>query len=136
MNTRVEPAYRDWSVRAMVDTDITSRLTPSDAAMSAVRRPLPLLALGVMLVEGFCSLALELIAMRRNAANLGDTVTLTGAVLATVLLAISIGYALGGRTATRIGRQMNGLRGLRVRTSRNLLIAAALGGLAGLCHTT
>jgi MFS family permease len=105
-------------------------------AIREARQPLPLLALGVVLVEGFCSLALELIAIRRNSANLGDTVTLTGAVLATVLLAISIGYALGGWTATRIGRGVRGVRGLRVRASRNLLIAAALGGLAGLCHPT
>ncbi len=77
----------------------------------------------VALAEGFSTLAVEVIAIRLATPVVGSSVTLTGVMLAVVLLALSAGYWRGGALSARRGR--DAARSVLV---RNLLLAALLYG--------
>ncbi len=53
----------------------------------------------VALLEGFCTLAVELLAIRVLIPVVGSSVLLTGVVLSVILLGLSLGYEYGGRLA-------------------------------------
>lgn len=55
----------------------------------------------VAFIEGFCTLAVELLAIRILIPVVGSSVVLTGVVLSVILLALSLGYEYGGRLAQR-----------------------------------
>jgi predicted membrane-bound spermidine synthase len=77
----------------------------------------------VALIEGFSTLAVEVIAIRLAIPIVGSSITLTGVMLGVVLLALSAGYWRGGMLSARWdkARARNAL-------TRNLLIAAILYG--------
>jgi hypothetical protein len=77
-------------------------------------------------IEGFSTLAVEVIAIRLAIPVVGSSVTLTGVLLGVVLFALSAGYWRGGILSARWDRTQT-----RARLARNLLLAAVLyGGLA------
>lgn len=53
----------------------------------------------VAFLEGFSTLAVELLAIRLLIPVVGSSITLTGVVLSVILLALSLGYEYGGRLA-------------------------------------
>jgi hypothetical protein len=77
----------------------------------------------VAFIEGFSTLAVEVIAIRLAIPIVGSSITLTGVMLGVVLFALSAGYWRGGELSARwdTTRTRNGL-------TRNLLIAAVLYG--------
>ena len=78
----------------------------------------------VAFLEGFSTLAVEVIAIRLAVPVVGSSVILTGVMLGIVLLALSAGYWRGGELSSRwdSGRTRKVL-------ARNLLLAAALYGV-------
>ncbi len=92
----------------------------SRVPVSGVVSPLPWV---VALAEGFSTLAVEVIAIRLAIPVVGSSVTLTGVMLAVVLLALSAGYWRGGVLSAR--RSRDAARPVLV---RNLLLAALLYG--------
>jgi hypothetical protein len=74
-------------------------------------------------MEGFSTLAVEVIAIRLAIPVVGSSITLTGVVLGVVLLALSAGYWRGGALSARWDRAR-----IRTALARNLLLAAALYG--------
>src|SRR5579863_2735600 len=74
-------------------------------------------------MEGFSTLAVEVIAIRLAVPVVGSSVVLTGVMLGVVLLALSVGYWRGGALSASWNPQQ-----IRRALSRNLLIAAALYG--------
>ncbi len=78
----------------------------------------------VAFLEGFSTLAVEVIAIRLAIPVAGSSVILTGVMLGIVLLALSAGYWRGGE----LSAQWDGARTRRV-LSRNLLLAAAFYGV-------
>ena len=77
----------------------------------------------VALVEGFSTLAVEVIAIRLAIPVVGSSITLTGVMLGVVLLALSAGYWRGGTLSARWDK-----RRTRLALTRNLLIAAMVYG--------
>jgi spermidine synthase len=79
----------------------------------------------VAFLEGFSTLAVEVIAIRLAVPVVGSSVILTGVMLGVVLLALSAGYWRGGELSSKWNRE-------RIRTvlGRNLIIAAAIYGVA------
>lgn len=75
------------------------------------------------MIEGFSTLAVEVIAIRLAIPLVGSSITLTGVMLGVVLFALSAGYWRGGVLSARWDRART-----RVALSRNLLIAAVLYG--------
>ncbi len=77
----------------------------------------------VAFIEGFSTLAVEVIAIRLAVPIVGSSITLTGVMLGVVLFALSAGYWRGGTLSARwdIVRTRNAL-------TRNLLLAAVLYG--------
>ncbi len=77
-------------------------------------------------IEGFSTLAVEVIAIRLAVPVVGSSVTLTGVMLGIVLLALSAGYWRGGAFSAQWDKAR-----IRTALARNLFLAAALyGGLA------
>ncbi len=76
----------------------------------------------VAALEGATTLAVEVIALRLAVPIVGSSSTLTGIVLAVVLLALSMGYWRGGISSSQLGDR--GPRQLAI----NLMIAAAFYG--------
>ena len=74
-------------------------------------------------IEGFSTLAVEVIAIRLAIPVVGSSVTLTGVMLGVVLFALSAGYWRGGVLSARWDRAQTGAR-----LARNLLLAAVLYG--------
>src|SRR5579863_9178244 len=74
-------------------------------------------------MEGFSTLAVEVIAIRLAIPVVGSSITLTGVMLGVVLLALSSGYWRGGELSARWDRAR-----IRTALARNLLLAAALYG--------
>jgi len=74
-------------------------------------------------IEGFSTLAVEVIAIRLAIPVVGSSITLTGVMLGVVLFALSAGYWRGGVLSARWDTTKT-----RVVLSRNLLIAAVLYG--------
>jgi spermidine synthase len=81
------------------------------------------LAWTVAMVEGFATLAVEVIAIRLAIPIVGSSITLTGVTLGVVLLALSGGYWRGGVLSARWDRDRT-----RAALTRNLLIAAVIYG--------
>jgi hypothetical protein len=77
----------------------------------------------VAFIEGFSTLAVEVIAIRLAVPVVGSSIVLTGVMLGVVLLALSAGYWRGGALSARWDstQTRNGLM-------RNLLVAAVLYG--------
>jgi predicted membrane-bound spermidine synthase len=80
----------------------------------------------IAFVEGFSTLAVEVIAMRLAIPVVGSSITLTGVMLGVVLLALSAGYWRGGVLSARWDQQRT-----RSILARNLLLAAILYGCLG-----
>ncbi len=78
----------------------------------------------VALIEGFSTLAVEVIAIRLAIPVVGSSITLTGVMLGVVLLALSAGYWRGGALSARWDKTRT-----RNALTRNLLIAAVIYGV-------
>ena len=77
----------------------------------------------VAFVEGFSTLAVEVIAIRLAVPVVGSSIVLTGVMLGVVLFALSVGYWRGGALSASWNPQQT-----RRALSRNLLVAAVLYG--------
>src|ERR1700730_9179018 len=77
----------------------------------------------IAFIEGFSTLAVEVIAIRLPIPVVGSSVTLTGFMLGVVLLALSAGYWRGGVLSARWNRAQT-----RTALARNLILAAVLYG--------
>jgi spermidine synthase len=77
----------------------------------------------VAAIEGFSTLAVEVIAIRLAIPIVGSSITLTGVMLGVVLLALSGGYWRGGVLSARWDKAHT-----RTALTRNLLIAAVVYG--------
>jgi hypothetical protein len=77
----------------------------------------------IAFIEGFSTLAVEVIAIRLAVPIVGSSITLTGVMLGVVLLALSGGYWRGGVVSARWDRPRT-----RSTLARNLMIAAVLYG--------
>ena len=75
----------------------------------------PRAATVLLLVEGYCSLAVEMIALRALVPVAGQSVGVTGVVVTAFLAALALGYRAGGRFEGRV----------RERVAWNLALAAA-----------
>ena len=85
--------------------------------MAAADRPIgPRRATALLLVEGYCSLAVEMIALRVLVPVAGQSVGVTGIVVTAFLAALALGYRAGGRPGGRAPEQV---------VARNLCAAAA-----------
>ncbi|MEP6557565.1 MAG: fused MFS/spermidine synthase [Burkholderiales bacterium] len=73
----------------------------------------------VIFVEGFASLGIEIIALRRLVPQIGSSITVTAPTIALFLLALAAGYWSGGRIAQDFER----------RVLRNFLAAALIAGV-------
>lgn len=78
----------------------------------------------VAFMEGFSTLAVEVIAIRLAIPLVGSSATLTGIMIAVVLFALSAGYWHGGTVSERWGQQK-----IRSALARNLLLAGVLYGV-------
>ena len=88
--------------------------------MAGAERPIgPRAATALLLVEGYCALAVEMIALRALVPVAGQSVAVTGIVVTAFLAALALGYRAGG-----------GFEGdARERVARNLAGAAAWSAL-------
>jgi spermidine synthase len=77
----------------------------------------------IAFLEGFSTLAVEVIAIRLAIPVVGSSITLTGVMLGIVLLALSAGYWRGGVLSARWDTAQT-----RSRLARNLVLAAILYG--------
>jgi spermidine synthase len=77
----------------------------------------------IAFIEGFSTLAVEVIAIRLAIPIVGSSVTLTGVMLGVVLFALSAGYWRGGALSARWDRAR-----IRKSLAKNLLLAAVLYG--------
>ncbi len=77
----------------------------------------------IAFIEGFSTLAVEVIAIRLAIPVVGSSMTLTGVMLGVVLLALSAGYWRGGELSAQWDRDKT-----RAALARNLLLAAILYG--------
>src|SRR5260370_37963063 len=77
----------------------------------------------IAIVEGFSTLAVEVIAIRLAVPVVGSSITLTGVMLGVVLLALSAGYWRGGALSARWDKSQT-----RMALARHLLLAAVLYG--------
>jgi spermidine synthase len=77
----------------------------------------------IAFIEGFSTLAVEVIAIRLAIPVVGSSITLTGVMLGVVLLGLSAGYWRGGALSARWNRSKT-----QTALARNLLIAALLYG--------
>src|SRR3984893_261359 len=77
----------------------------------------------IAFIEGFSTLAVEVIAIRLPIPVVGSSVTLTGVMLGVVLFALSAGYWRGGELSARWNRAQT-----RTALARNLILAAVIYG--------
>jgi len=77
----------------------------------------------VAFIEGFSTLAVEVIAIRLAIPVVGSSVTLTGVMLGVVLFALSAGYWRGGELSARWNKAQT-----RTALARNLILAAVMYG--------
>jgi predicted membrane-bound spermidine synthase len=75
----------------------------------------------IAILEGFSTLAVEVIAIRLATPVAGSSMTLTGVMLGVVLFALSAGYWRGGELSSR----KDGSR-IKTAVARNLLVAGAI----------
>src|ERR1700675_2220125 len=78
----------------------------------------------IAFIEGFSTLAVEVIAIRLAIPVVGSSVTLTGVMLGVVLLALSAGYWRGGVLSARWNKTQN-----RAALARNLVGSAVIYGV-------
>ena len=88
--------------------------------MQTSRFPTPWI---IAFIEGFSTLAVEVIAIRLAIPVVGSSVTLTGVMLGVVLLALSAGYWRGGALSARWDKAQT-----RTALTRNLILAAVIYG--------
>lgn len=60
------------------------------------------LLLFVVLVEGFTTLAMQLVALRSAVPLVGSSIVLTSVVIGVILLALAVGYWYGGKLTARL----------------------------------
>ena len=60
------------------------------------------ICLVIALLEGFAGLGIEIYAIRISATYIGSSISITGVILAMVLIAIAVGYWYGGRLSQHI----------------------------------
>ena len=77
----------------------------------------------VAFIEGFSTLAVEVIAIRLAIPVVGSSITLTGVMLGVVLFALSAGYWRGGDLSARWNQAQT-----RTALARNLIVAALIYG--------
>lgn len=97
---------------------MTEGAGPGERA-AAAGRPVPSWWLALVFLEGYASLAIEVIALRRLVPHMGSAITVTAPTIGLFLLALTWGYWTGGRRAGGEAR----------RVRRNFLVAAVLAGL-------
>ncbi|MES1965631.1 fused MFS/spermidine synthase [Psychrobacter sp. AH5] len=79
--------------------------------------------LAIALLEGFAGLGIEIYAIRISATYIGSSISITGVILAMVLIAIAVGYWYGGRLSQDI------------HTPRQALLKAGyVLALSAICH--
>jgi len=96
---------------------------PDNVSVQTEPRRTFLLPWIVALIEGFSTLAVEVIAIRLAIPIVGSSIVLTGVMLGVVLLALSAGYWRGGTLSARWDKAHT-----RFALTRNLLIAAFVYG--------
>ncbi|MBS1188223.1 MAG: methyltransferase type 12 [Rhodocyclaceae bacterium] len=79
----------------------------------------------IVFIEGFCSLGVEVIALRRLVPHIGSSIVVTAPTIGFFLLALALGYAAGARAVSRYADVV----------ARNFLISALLAGV-GLAGVT
>lgn len=67
-----------------------------------MQRKVLAICLIVALLEGFAGLGIEIYAIRISATYIGSSISITGIILAMVLIAIAVGYWYGGRLSQNI----------------------------------
>lgn len=63
---------------------------------------MPYLLLLVVLLEGFTTLAMQLVALRSAIPLVGSSIVLTSVVIGVILLALAVGYRSGGKLTARL----------------------------------
>lgn len=97
----------------VVDTGVPGEEPPSPRAEISCKR-LGSGALGaILLAEGYSSLSVEILGLRRLVPYVGSTVLVTSIVLAAYLAALAIGYERGGKLAAA-GGNLRGMLGARL----------------------
>ena len=84
-----------------------SRARAGMVECAALRPPMPIPALllpVVVFLTGACVLVVEVLAVRVLSPYYGNTVFTVSSVISVVLLALSVGYYVGGGIADQIGR--------------------------------
>lgn len=82
--------------------------------------------LAIALLEGFAGLGIEIYAIRISATYIGSSISITGVILAMVLIAIAIGYWYGGRLSESIKTPKAAL----IRAGHVLSLSAVAHGVA------
>lgn len=82
--------------------------------------------LAIALLEGFAGLGVEIYAIRISATYIGSSTSITGVILAMVLLAIAIGYWYGGRLSDKANTTKDAL----LMAGKVLAVSAALHAIA------
>lgn len=67
------------------------------------------ICLAIALLEGFAGLGIEIYAIRISATYIGSSISITGVILAMVLIAIAVGYWYGGRLSQDIKKPRQAL---------------------------
>lgn len=67
-----------------------------------MRKKITAICLIIALLEGFAGLGIEIYAIRISATYIGSSISITGVILAMVLIAIAVGYWYGGRLSQSI----------------------------------
>ena len=66
---------------------------------------MPYLLLIVVIIEGFTTLAMQMIALRHAVPLVGSSIILTSVVIGVILLALAVGYRNGGRLTARLNKE-------------------------------
>ena len=67
-----------------------------------MKKKITAICLIIALLEGFAGLGIEIYAIRISATYIGSSISITGVILAMVLIAIAVGYWYGGRLSQSI----------------------------------
>lgn len=66
---------------------------------------MPYLLLFVVVIEGFTTLAMQMIALRQAIPLVGSSIILTSVVIGVILLALAVGYWHGGKLTARLSER-------------------------------
>lgn len=91
-----------------------------------MRQKIIIACLAIALLEGFAGLGIEIYAIRMSATYIGSSISITGVILAMVLIAIAVGYWYGGRLSESIKTPKAAL----IKAGHVLSISAAAHALA------